>query len=240
MGHNIPCLWAPMFASMNGHLDILQWVDETTTYLESITVAMECVSYAIEVGGNPKAALWLLERAYIDPKFVVQSAIRKGKPKVLDEIYRHLEKQTKKSFLNEIMRDSFPYVWINAVGAPQKVQDMIEYLVSVSDIELENEWHRQVFNRNKKRMRLAKVLGNWTAPSAIQKAFMRGMKRKLSGWCDLNHNDKHTFLETLMESKTDNRLTHVANLVDEFLIGHLQEPDEIRAPELDHLMSIAG
>merc|ERR1711964_682787 len=190
--------------------------------------------------GNPKAAIWLLERGRIEAKFVAQSAVRKGIPTVFDEIYQYLQKTTEEASLKQILRDSFPYVWINAVGAPKKVQDMIEYLVSISDIELENEWHRQVFNRNKKRMRLAKVLGNWTAPSAIQKAFMRGMKTKLSGWCDLSQKDRHIFLETLMESETDTRLTHVADLVDLFLIGELQKPDDIRAPELDHLNSISG
>merc|ERR1711964_732821 len=180
--------------------------------------------------GNPKAAIWLLERGRIEAKFVTQSAVRKGIPRVFDEIYQYLQKTTEEASLKQILRDSFPYVWINAVGAPQKVQDMIEYLVSISDIELENEWHRQVFNRNKKRMRLAKILGNWTAPSGIQKAFMRGVKAKLSGWCDLDRKDKHTFLETVMDSKTNTRLDHVSDLVDEFLIGAIQTPDEIPVP----------
>merc|ERR1712098_292730 len=73
--HNVPILWAPMFASMKGQTDVLTWIEETTTYLNSVTVAMECTSYAIQLGSNPKAAIWLLERSYIDPKFVMQSAI---------------------------------------------------------------------------------------------------------------------------------------------------------------------
>jgi len=223
--HDVPVLWAPMFASMKGHTHILEWIGSTTKYLESLTVAMECVSYAIEVGGNHKAALWLLSRKHIGPKFVVQSAVRKGESDLLHEIYLQLEQDVEQPYLNEVLKDSFPYVWINCIGAPHKVSEMIEYLVSISDLELENEWRRQVFQRNKKRMRLAKVLGNWTAPSEVQNAFNRGMEKKLAGWCGLSSRDRHTFLETLMESKTETRLVYVSDLVDGFLFGEVQSPE---------------
>lgn len=242
--HGVPILWAPMFASMRGHTHILEWIEKTTTYLESITVAMECTTYGVALGGNPKASLWLLEKQYIDPKYVVQCAIRKGDIPILSEVYSYLKDKIDVDFLREVLRDSFPYVWINAVGAPEKVQRTIEYMVSVSDLELEAEWHRQVFQHNKKRMRLAKVLGNWSAPSVVQEAFVRGMKLKLSGWCGKSDQDKHRFLEILMESKTETRLTHVADLVDSFLIGDPLErasfPCPVSPPELDHLESICG
>jgi len=222
---DVPLLWAPMFASMKGHIHILEWIDSTTTYLRSLTVAMECVSYGIAVGGNPKAALWLMDRGYIGPKFVVQSAVRKGEVPLLDEVYLRLRGDFAQPSLNEVLKDSFPYVWINAIGAPHKVSDMIEYLVSISNLELENEWRRQVFHRNKKRMRLAKVLGNWTAPTEVQKAFNRGMAKKFSGWSDISDQERHIFLETLMESQTDTRLAHVSDLVDQFIFGKLQAPE---------------
>merc|ERR1711964_850114 len=179
------------------------------------------VSYAIEAGGNPKAAIWMLEKGYSTPLFLMQASIRRGNVGVISVVYDHLKQTIGQQELNGVLKESFSGIWLHAIAEPDKLCRIVEYLASRSDLKFESFLRKRIFDRNKKRMRLAKTLGNFRYSVYIdaQQAFTRGIKTKLVGWSGLSNQDKHTFLEMLMEAKTNTHLNHVAGLVDEYLFG---------------------
>merc|ERR1711964_322167 len=136
-------------------------------------------------------------------------------------VYSHLKEILEPKKLNETMKESLSFIWIHAIASPHKLCRIVECLTSISDLQLETYLRERFFDRPVKRMRLAKTLGNfnYTAYVNAQQAFQRGMKLKLAGWTELSSQGRHTFIEKLMNSQTDNNLQFVGHLVNEYLFG---------------------
>lgn len=214
--------WAPHFAATKGHIQILEYVLQNSRVLNDFSSAQETACYALEMGKNPEAALWLFEQERTSATFTMQAAIRSGSVDVIEGVYRHFyQRQEDRDLdLDHILSESFPFVWIHAIANPKGMCQVVEYLVSLSSQELEKQWRDDLFKRQRKRMRLASCIGRMKDMYDVQAAFDRGVQRKrtLEMWSGLTADGKQDFVERLMEGETNGNLSYFTSLVGSYLV----------------------
>merc|ERR1711964_303889 len=143
-------------------------------------------------------------------------AVKNGNMSMIRRIHTELEHRIPDT-IHEVVESVFPMVWYHAQTRSDRLPLIVEFLVSVSTPELQDKWFRDLQKVEKKRVRLASLLGKLDH-KAIYSAFERG--RALASWRRLSISSKTQVIETVVGLDPEEAVWDytIPKVIDSFVI----------------------